>query len=456
MRIINPATEDILATLNPDTRASIQNKFDAARASQKQWAELALKERISCLASFSGYLEKNAEELSRILTSEVGKPIKESQNEIRGALSRIRYFLDHSEKYLAETRVHESGGVIEVLSFEPLGVVANISAWNYPYLVAMNVIIPALVGGNAVLYKPSEHATLTGLEIANLLHRAGVPAAVFQTVVGSGEQGQMLCDLTLDGYFFTGSCKTGLNIAKAIAHKLVPVGLELGGKDPLYVMDDVTDVAHAAAAAVEGSFYNNGQSCCAVERIYVHEKIHDEFVQNFLSEVKKLRTGDPLDPKTTQGPLTREAQLDMLENQVGDALNRGATLALGGKRLKGRGYYFEPTVLLDVNHNMLVMREESFGPVIGIMKVSDDTAALKLMNDTEYGLTAAVYGTNESRAKKIMSEIHAGTVYFNCCDRVSPYLPWSGRKHSGMGSTLSHLGILAFVRPKGWHIRGVK
>lgn len=456
MRLINPATEAVITAIPEDDKSTVGEKWVRAKIAQKSWAGLALKDRIACFKNFMDLLEKNSVELAQTLSTEVGKPIQEAKNELNGARARVCYFVENSEKYLQVTQVHENGGLREEISYDPLGVVANISAWNYPYLVAMNVIVPALIGGNAVLYKPSEFAMLSGRNIKRLLHAAFVPKDVFQIVIGGATGGQILCDLPLDGYFFTGSYKTGHAIAKAVSGKLVPVGLELGGKDPLYVMDDVANVAQVAAAAVEGSFYNNGQSCCAVERIYVHEKICDDFVKHFVNEAKKLKVGDPLDPATTQGPLTRKAQLDILQAQVNDATRQGATLLLGGKRLERPGYFFEPTVLVNVNHKMSVMRDESFGPVIGIQKVKNDDEAVTLMNDTSYGLTAAVYGRDEKRARKILSQVNAGTAYFNCCDRVSPYLPWAGRGHSGLGTTLSHHGIYAFVRPKGWHVRGEK
>ncbi|HZQ60381.1 MAG TPA: aldehyde dehydrogenase family protein, partial [Casimicrobiaceae bacterium] len=335
----------------------------------------------------------------------------------------------------------------------PLGVVANISAWNYPYFVGSNVFVPALIAGNAVLYKPSEFATLTGMHIARLMHDAGVPQDVFIPVIGDGSTGGALLAQAVDGVFFTGSYATGAKIAASAGKRMIKVQLELGGKDPVYVCDDV-DVQAAAAGVADGAFYNTGQSCCSVERIYVHASIHDAFVDAFVQEVKGYRVGDPLDESTYIGPITRRAQLDVLKSQVGDAAKRGATLLTGGRIIKGKGNWFEPTVLINVNHTMRVMRDESFGPVIGIQKVADDREATTLMNDTEYGLTAAVYTHDEARAKRILRDIRSGSVYWNCCDRVSPRLPWSGIGHSGIGLTLSTYGIQTFTRPKAWHLRG--
>jgi acyl-CoA reductase-like NAD-dependent aldehyde dehydrogenase len=230
--------------------------------------------------------------------------------------------------------------------------------------------------------------------------------------------------------------------------------MELGGKDPVYVMDDIAEIKSSAAGIADGAFYNNGQSCCSVERIYVHEKIYDEFVKEFTEEVKSYKIGNPLEEGIYIGPLSRKDQLEVLSSQIKDALDKGAKLVCGGKKISGKGYYFEPAVLVNVNHNMSIMKDESFGPVIGIQKVSSDEEALKLMNDTEYGLTAAVYSKDKDRADQILRKLNTGSVYWNCCDRVSPYLPWSGRKNSGLGATLSYIGIRAFVKPKGYHLRG--
>jgi acyl-CoA reductase-like NAD-dependent aldehyde dehydrogenase len=302
------------------------------------------------------------------------------------------------------------------------------------------------------LYKPSEFATLTGIHIAELLHEAGIPRDVFVPVIGDGVTGAALLRQPVDGVFFTGSLTTGEKIAAAAGKRMIKVQLELGGKDPIYVCEDV-DVAAAAAAVADGAFYNTGQSCCSVERIYVHESIHDAFVKAFVDEVRGFKLGDPMDETTYIGAITRRPQLEVLKKQVADAKRKGARLLLGGATVKRKGNWFEPTVFADVDHSMALMRDESFGPIIGIQAVADDEAAVDLMNDTEYGLTAGVYTKDERRAKKILAQVNAGTVYWNCCDRVSPRLPWSGVKHSGIGLTLSTYGIQTFTRPKAWHLK---
>ena len=271
-------------------------------------------------------------------------------------------------------------------------------------------------------------------------------------MVGAGDVGAALLEQRLDGLFFTGSHATGVRIAQALAPRLVKLQLELGGKDPTYVRADA-DAKVAAESLADGAMYNTGQSCCSVERIYVHERLHDAFVEHFLATVAGFKCGDPMDAATYIGAITRAPQLDVLEAQVADARARGATLRCGGHRLPGPGNWFAPTVFTGVNHAMDLMREESFGPIIGIQKVASDDEAVALMNDTRYGLTAGVFTRDEACARKLLARVNAGSVYWNCCDRVSPRLPWSGHGDSGIGLTLSTHGIQTFTRPKAWHLR---
>lgn len=453
MQVINPATEEVIKALTGDSPETLAKKLQRLRTAQPRWNQYSLAQRISIIRKFSGLLLEDIESLAKILTDEVGKPLQQSRNEINGARTRIQWLTENAERYLADEVMTHGDGLEERIAYEPLGVVCNISAWNYPYLVGVNVFVPALLAGNAVLYKPSEFASLTGLEIEKCLQRAGVPTDVFVVAIGGSETGEALLDLPFDGYFFTGSYRTGQHIYKRVSAKMVPCQCELGGKDPLYVADDVADVKAVAAATADGAFYNNGQSCCAVERIYVHERIYDEYVDAFTLEVSSWKKGKPTEDGVYFGPLTRKDQIFLLEGQIADALSKGAQLVLGGKRAEGKGYYFEPTVLTQANHTMQVMREESFGPVIGIMKVKNDDEAVAFMQDTEYGLTAAVYSKDQSRAENILRRIDAGTGYWNCCDRVSAAVPWSGRKHSGFGATLSHMGLRAFTKPKAYHLR---
>ena len=286
MRIINPATEEVISEVSEDTKESLEKKIKQLKEGQTAWHQVGLHKRIEIIQSFSDLLESNIEHLASVLTSEVGKPLQQSRNEINGARARIKWLAENAEKYLADEVMTHEKGLTERITYEPLGVVCNISAWNYPYLVGVNVFVPALLAGNAVMYKPSEYSTLTGLEIEKLLKQSGVPQDVFHIAMGARSVGEMLLELPFDGYFFTGSYKTGKFIYEKVAPKMVPCQLELGGKDPLYVTDDVTDVKSVAVGTADGAFYNNGQSCCAVERIYVHEKVYDQYVDEFLKEVK--------------------------------------------------------------------------------------------------------------------------------------------------------------------------
>ena len=452
LSIHNPATAALITQVPADDAASVAAKAAAARAAQPAWNAVPLVERKACITRFRAGVVAELETLAATMTGETGKSIKMSRNELNGLLGRIDFFLKEVDAQLVTETVYAEGGMTEQIQHIPLGVVVNISAWNYPWFVGANVYVPALLTGNAVLYKPSEYATLTGLAMARLLHAAGVPQDVFIAVVGGGEVGAALQAQKIDGLFFTGSYATGAKIAQALGPRMVKLQLELGGKDPTYVCEDA-NVKNAAESLADGAMYNTGQSCCSVERIYVHEKIHDAFVAVFVDTVRGFKIGDPMAEDTYIGAVTRAPQLAVLEAQVADAKAKGAKLQIGGTRLPGPGNWFAPTVFTEVNHSMELMREESFGPIIGIQKVSSDAQAVTLMNDTRYGLTAGVFTPDEARAKALLAQVNAGSVYWNCCDRVSPRLPWSGHGDSGVGLTLSTYGIQTFTRPKAWHLR---
>ncbi len=452
LKITNPFDGSGLAEVITDDLNSIAVTAARARASQPAWAAVPVAERRACIERFRLSVAAELETLATTLTQEVGKPLAQSRNELNGFLARIDFFLENVASSTAAETVFTDASVTERIEHDPLGVVANISAWNYPYFVGGNVFVPALLTGNAVLYKPSEFATLSGQHIGRLLHAAGIPADVFILVLGAGDVGAALLAQDVDGVFFTGSVATGQKIAAAMGARFVRLQLELGGKDPTYVADDA-DPKIAAESLADGAMYNTGQSCCSVERIYVHEQIHDAFVEHFLKTVASFKVGDPMVEGTYIGPITRAPQLAVLEAQVSDAVDKGAQLRAGGKRIERAGSWFEPTVFTHVDHTMALMNDESFGPIIGIQKVSGDDEALALMNDTRYGLTAGMFTKSEERAAKLLSLVHAGSVYWNCCDRVSPRLPWSGHGESGVGVTLSTYGIQAFTRPRAWHLR---
>jgi acyl-CoA reductase-like NAD-dependent aldehyde dehydrogenase len=452
LEIRNPANGKLVTEVETDDANSVRAKVERARAGQRAWQKLPLGERRAAIARFKELVAAEKSELALTLTREMGKPVSQALNELNALALRLDFFLGAVESTSAEESVFHDGGLDEVIRHEPLGVVANVSAWNYPWFVGTNVYVPALLTGNSVVYKPSEHATLTGLAMARLLHQAGVPEEAFIVAIGAGEVGQALVDAPVDAFYFTGSYQTGRAIAERLGPKLIRMGFELGGKDPAYVTADV-DPVKAAESLADGAMYNTGQSCCAVERIYVERGVLEPFLNAFVNTVKGFKLGDPEDPATYIGPLARAAQLEVLESQVSDAVLRGGRVLAGGSRVKRPGNYFEPTVIAGATNAMRLMRDESFGPIIGIAAVSGDDEAVELMNDTEYGLTAGVYTRDRERAERILSRVDSGSAYWNCCDRVSPRLPWTGRRHSGLGSTLSTYGIRAFLQPKAWHLR---
>lgn len=458
MKIMNPATGGTLDDLPEDDAAAVEAKVARARAAQPAWAATPLSVRTDAIARFRDALVARKEELARLLTREMGKPIAQARNELGAMPGRLDFFLRETASVMAEELVHREGddpsapAMEELIAHEPLGVVANVSAWNYPYFVGSNVFVPALLTGNSVVYKPSELTTLTGLRMVELLHESGVPPDVIVTVVGGAAAGRAVVRAAVDGVFFTGSYATGRRIAEDLAGKMIKLQLELGGKDPTYVCDDV-DVRAAAESLADGAMYNNGQSCCSVERIYVHASIYPAFVEAFASVVQGFVVGDPEDDRTYIGPLARRDQVPVLEAQIADAVAKGGRVVTGGGRAAAGGNVLLPTVIADATNQMTLMRQESFGPVIGIAAVDGDDDAVRAMNDTEYGLTAGVYSRSRDRARAILGRVDAGSVYWNCCDRVSPRLPWTGRRHSGIGSTLSHHGIRTFLQPKAWHLR---
>jgi acyl-CoA reductase-like NAD-dependent aldehyde dehydrogenase len=454
LEVRNPATGEHVRSVAVTEEREVERKVERARRAQPDWAARPYDERAEILRAFRNVLAAEADECARLTTREVGKPIVQSRNEVRAVLERIDWNIEHVGDVIAARSVTAgAGGVVEErVTNDPVGLVAHVSAWNYPYFVGLNTIVPALLTGNAVLYKPSEHATLTGLRLVDVMHRSGVPVDVVQAIVGAGAVGAALVASDVDMVCFTGSYDTGRRVARSVADRLVRLQLELGGKDGAYVCDDV-DVESVALAVAEGAFYNGGQSCSAIERVYVHDAVFDRFVDTLGDVVSAYRTGDPEDEQTDLGPLARAAQIDLLEAQVADALGKGARVVCGGGRIDRPGSWFAATVLVDVDPSMSVMREETFGPVVGVQRVRDDAEALACLDDTEIGLGAAVFSRDRARAERILGRLEVGNAYWNTSDRSSVRLPWSGRRHSGLGVSMSESGVRAFVREKAWHLR---
>jgi acyl-CoA reductase-like NAD-dependent aldehyde dehydrogenase len=452
LQVKNPSTGQLFAELPCDNETTIRIKFDAAQKLQKLWRKEPLRKRLDAASRFCGLLLKERDKLARDLTFETGKPITQARSEIESVTKRVDFFMERAPTVLATQTVSgPESKVTELVEQEALGVALNISAWNYPYFVGINVLMPALLCGNAVLYKPSEYAAVTGTNIVRLLVEAGFPSELISAVIGGPAAGESLLSLPFDGVFFTGSYKTGKHILKTVGSRMIRLQLELGGKDGIYVCEDAP-IDTAVPSIADGAFYNTGQGCCSVERIYVHDSIYDAFKTKLVAEIKSFKMGDPMLEDTYIGPLTRPQHLGFLQDQVKDAALHGCKILCGGEM---QTPYFTPTVVECTDDQARVLSEESFGPIVTIQRVTGDEEAIQKLNNSTYGLTAGVYSKDKERAIRVLSEVQTGSSYWNCCDRVSPYLPWTGRKASGIGATLGDEGIRVFTHPKAWHLRSL-
>lgn len=451
----NPATGEVLREFECATALEVQAAVARARAAQPTWQAIHPRQRLAIIAKLQRLLNDRKQRVARVVTSETGKPVAEALlTEILVVLDAARFLLQETYGFLRDQPLAhgnlatkaKSGRLIR----EPYGVIGIISPWNYPFSIPATETLAALVTGNAVVLKPSELTPLCALELASLLHDAGVPDGVFQVVIGEGSTGAALVESGIGKLIFTGSVATGRSIAQAAAARLLPVVLELGGKDPMIVLDDA-DVDVASSGAVWGAFVNAGQACLSVERCYVHRTIFDAFISACVEKTKRLRVGNGADPSTDIGPLICERQLHSVEQHVEDARSHGARVMTGGERLTSLGpNYYVPTVLADVSHEMLIMREETFGPVLPIMSFDSDDEAIRLANDSAYGLAASVWTRDRSRGEKIARQINAGTVMVN--DAVSCFgiseAPHGGVKASGMGRTHGRFGLEEMVWTK--------
>ncbi len=451
----NPATNEIFKTLEMPDEQELQRMIQKARRAFEEWRWTPIVERIAITSRFIDEMMKRREELAKEITLQMGKPIKQARAEVATMADRTRYMASIAEAALADEILPEKAGFFRKIAHEPRGVVLDIAAWNYPLLISINIVAPAILAGNTVLLKHSSLTPLCAIRMQEAYAAAGLPEGVTQAVTSDRRGGDFLVQSPgVDTVFFTGSVAGGCEVYQKASSGLKRVGLELGGKDPAYVRADA-DLAFTVPNVADGAFYNCGQSCCAVERIYVDRKIYDKFLEAFLQEVQSYKPGDPLSEETYLGPLAQKNQIGVLEEQIEDAVRRGAKILLGGNTTKvnGRGNYFEPTVLVNVTNDMQLMQEESFGPIIGIMPVSGDEEALRLMNDSHYGLTASIWSRDEEAALKLAPRMQAGTIYLNRCDYLDPALPWIGYKESGLGCSLSHHGFREVTKPKSYHFK---
>ena len=449
LQVFNPYNQSIVCTLPYDRGEKLNQKIANAQQAYQQWHLVPIEQRIKQVAKGLFYFRTHSEEIACEITCQMGKPIREARREVETFFERADYMLSIGKQTLSPDVLPKKIGFHRQIEHAPLGPILNIAAWNYPLLIPVNIIIPALISGNTVLLKHSPRTPLCGKRFEEAFGNLTTFPLVQNLILTNAQTSRLMSDPRIQYVAFTGSVSTGRHVYQRAAKRLLPVGLELGGKDASYVAEDA-DIQFAVENLVDGACYNAGQSCCSVERVYVHKKQYAEFLKRAKPILKQYKLGDPMSDETTLGPLVSGSDLVKLEAQIADALKRGARLLYGGKRQQN---FFLPTLLSNVPNDAIIMQEESFGPIVSVKMVRDDEEALALMSDSRYGLTAAIFTESNLRAKRFARELPVGTVYQNRCDYLDPALPWTGVKESGMGSTLSRYGFYALTRRKSIHFR---
>lgn len=458
IHLISPVEGTIYIGRDALTEAEAELAVASAKAAQPEWAARPLEERIALVKAGIDQLDTIKDVLVEELAQQMGRPVRYGAGEFRGVHERTDYMAQIAAEALAPQIVEDSNRFKRYIAREPVGVVFVIAPWNYPYLTAINTIVPALIAGNAVILKHASQTLKVGERLAEAFAAAGIPEDVFQNVVLDHATTEHLIAQKSFGFInFTGSVGGGAAIEKAAAGTFTGVGLELGGKDPGYVRADA-DLDAAVDTLMDGAMFNSGQCCCGIERIYVHESLYDAFVEKAAAWVNGLKLGSPLDAETTLGPMASKRFADVVRSQIEDAVNEGARALIDPALFPadtGVDAYLAPQILVDVNHEMRVMREESFGPVVGIMAVSGDEEAIAAMNDCAYGLTCSVWTDSVEAAEEIGARLETGTVFQNRADYLDPALTWTGVKDTGRGTSLSYLGFLSVTRPKSYHLKKV-
>jgi acyl-CoA reductase-like NAD-dependent aldehyde dehydrogenase len=452
-RTITPVDGSVYVARKLASNKEIDSALTRAVAAQKKWKQTTIAERVAIVRRMVDWCVARADELAMELSWQMGRPVAQSPGELkRGFQERALYMCDIAEQALSDISVPEKEGFQRFIRREPLGVVLVVAPWNYPWLTSVNAVIPALLAGNSVILKMAAQTPLVAERYAEGFKAAGLPAGVFQFLHMSHDQvARMISDERVDFVAFTGSVAGGHAVQAAAAKRFIATGLELGGKDPAYVRADA-DLKYAVENLVDGSYFNSGQSCCGIERIYVQKPLFKDFVEGFVELTRQYRLGNPLEKETNLGPLVRTDAADAVRAQIRQATRKGAKALLKLKDKPGTPY-LPPEVLVNVDHGMDVMVEESFGPVVGIQPVKDDAEAIRLMNDSRYGLTASIWTADADAALKIGDQVETGTWFMNRCDYLDPALAWTGVKDSGRGCTLSKLGLETFTRPKSFHLR---
>ncbi|MGV8834366.1 MAG: aldehyde dehydrogenase family protein [Devosia sp.] len=456
VKIISPVDGSLYAERIQASSTDIETAVIRAQMARRAWGETTLAERQKIVSHMVDALLLMNDEIVPELAWQMGRPVRYG-GEKGGVEERARYMIDLATQALAPIQMAPKTNFTRYITREALGIVLVIAPWNYPFLTAVNSIVPALVAGNAVILKHASQTLLAGERFALAAEQAGLPAGLFQNLVlGHADTEALIGSGQIDHINFTGSVQGGRHIEKAAAGTFATLGLELGGKDPAYVRADA-NLGNAVESLVDGSFFNSGQSCCGIERIYVHGDVYDKFVEGFLEAASGWKIGNPLDAETMVGPMARASFADHVRQQTEEAVRGGAMARLNTHhKLDVPGSpYLSPEVLTGVNHQMSVMREESFGPVVGIMKVADDAEAIALMNDSPYGLTASIWTEDLDTAAKLGESVQTGTVFANRCDYLDPALVWTGVKDTGKGGSLSEIGYTNLTQPKSYHLKRV-
>ncbi len=454
LKCISPVDGRVYAERPTASLEAAKAAIAAARTAQARWRAVPLDARIALVRKGVEALVAHRDAAAEELAWMMGRPARFG-GEFGGVTERATYMAEIAPKALAPLVIEESSAFRRSIAREPHGVVFVIAPWNYPYLTAINTIVPALIAGNAVLIKPATQTLLSGERMVAGFLEAGLPEGLFQNLfLDHPTTNALIAARAFDFINFTGSVGGGRAIEQAAAGTFTPLGLELGGKDPAYVMEDA-DLDAAVASLMDGAFYNSGQCCCGIERVYVAPALYDAFVEKSVAEVEKLKLGNPLDPETTLGPMASPRFAAEVRAQTGEALAAGAKALInpGLFPADDGGAYLAPQILVDVTHAMRVMRDESFGPVVGIMKAENDAEALRLMNDSEFGLTVSLWTRDPERAARLGAQLETGTVFMNRCDYLDPAVCWTGCKNTGRGATLSELGYHSLTRPKSYHFR---
>lgn len=456
LQCISPVDGSVYVERELADPVTITQSIELSRSAQKQWQQTSIDERARICEAAVQYFEEKQTQIAEEIAWQMGRPIAFAGGEVNGLAERARHMIASAEQSLADIVPAKQEGFNRFIRRQPLGTVFTIAPWNYPLLTAVNSIVPALMAGNSVILKPSAQVPLCGEHFTQAFEATGIPEGVIQNLfLSHADTEKIIGSREMDFVCFTGSVPAGQRIEQAAAGTFVGVSLELGGKDPAYVREDA-DFDSSVESLVDGAFFNSGQSCCGIERIYVHETLFDKFVEAYVEQVKQYVLASPLEKQTTLGPVVKNSAADWVRKQVAAAIGAGATPCIDPSHFPNATddtTYLAPQVLIDVNHKMSVMSEESFGPVVGIMPVSNDEEAVGLMNDSDLGLTASLWTQNESLTEQLGERLQCGTVFMNRCDYLDPALVWTGVKNTGRGAALSELGYHQLTQTKSFHLK---